>query len=300
MKASQSNDGACLNSVSTRAQALNWAKVYLAQATQPTDTPLLDAQLLLCKVLSISKASLFAWTDEPLSERQSKDFEALITQRFEGAPVAHLLGEQGFWSLDLNVDASTLIPRPETELLVEAVLELDLPAEALVIDLGTGTGAIALALASERPRWNLVGIDKSAEAVLLARTNAIKNNLSKVRFETGDWANAWQKNAHKPIHCIVSNPPYIDPSDPHLKQGDVRFEPLSALISDKQGMADIEIIAAQATTLLADQGWLAFEHGYDQGAAVAELLVSLGFNSVTTLKDYNDQDRVTFGKWLDQ
>lgn len=281
----------------TRQQALAWAQATLASAPQPTHSEALDAQLLLCEVLSVTHASLYAWPKKPLTPQQWQRFELLIQERCLGKPVAYLLGSQGFWSLDLTVDASTLIPRPETELLVEVVLALNLPHCARVVDLGTGCGAIALALASEKPHWHLTGVDQSLLAVNLAKVNALKCNLERVSFYQGNWAQGWVKEAHNPLHCMVSNPPYIDAQDPHLSQGDVRYEPLSALVADKHGMADIEAIAAQAAALLAAHGWLAFEHGYDQGAKVAKLLTRLGFNQVTQRQDYNGQDRVTFGQW---
>ena len=281
----------------TRQRALAWAKLSFSTAAQPTQSPALDAQLLLCKVLDVTNASLHAWPDKLLSMEQWSGFEALVQERCLGKPVAHLLGTQGFWSLDLQVDASTLIPRPETEMLVEIVLELNLPRCASVVDLGTGSGAIALALASENPHWQIVGVDQSLAAVNLAKANGFSSSLEQVKFCQGNWAHGWVKDDSKPLHCIVSNPPYIDAQDPHLNQGDVRYEPLSALVADNHGMADIETIAQQAAQLLEVDGWLVFEHGYDQGEKVAKLLASLGFNHVTTRKDYNGQDRVTFGQW---
>ncbi len=280
----------------SRAAALAWAQAQLVVVGQD-DSPKLDADLLLCHQLECASASLYAWPEKRLTDAQWQGFSALVEQRSLGRPIAHLLGQQGFWSLDLAVDASTLIPRPETELLVETVLSLDLPAQAQVIDLGTGTGAIALALASEQPQWQITGIDQSSDAVALAQKNAYACDLQQVQFEQGDWASGWVKDALAPIHCIVSNPPYIDAKDPHLSQGDVRYEPLSALVAGDHGMADIHTIAQQSSQLLATGGWLAFEHGYDQAAAVGQLLTRLGFVRVATQKDYNSQDRGTLGQW---
>jgi release factor glutamine methyltransferase len=284
----------------TREQALTLAKQALVAASSPTDSPRLDAELLLCHVLSVTSASLYTWPEQLLMPAQWQCYWLLVQARGLGKPIAHLIGRQGFWSLDLQVNESTLIPRPETELLVEVVLELNLPAQASVLDLGTGTGAIALALASEQPQWQVVGVDQSAEAVSLAQLNALRCNLPQVTFYQGDWAQGFVKDVRQPLHCVVSNPPYIDAQDPHLSQGDVRYEPLSALVANDHGMADINTIAQQAVQLLAVGGWLAFEHGYDQGLKVAKLLTRLGFERVVIRQDYNNQDRVTLGQWQGQ
>tara|TARA_B100000780_G_scaffold121586_1_gene85229 strand:- start:180 stop:1094 length:915 start_codon:yes stop_codon:yes gene_type:complete len=280
-----------------RQQALTWAKTALLGAVQPTDSARLDADLLLCHILGVTSASLYAWPEKALSKGQWRRFSLLVKERCEGKPIAHLLGQQGFWSLDLKVNASTLIPRPETELLVEVALALDLPTQAGVLDLGTGSGAIALALASEQPEWLITGVDQSAEAVSLAKINAHQFKLERVAFYQGNWAQGWVKDALKPLHCVVSNPPYIDAQNAHLRQGDLRYEPLSALVAKHQGMADIDIIAQQASQLLQPGGWLALEHGHDQGLKVATLLTHLGFDWVATRQDYNGHDRVTFGQW---
>jgi|TARA_B110001469_G_C9609177_1_gene302991 release factor glutamine methyltransferase len=289
-----------IGSSQTREQALTLAKQALGVGSSPTDSPRLDAELLLCHVLSVTSASLYTWPEKLLMPEQWQGYWLLVQARCLGQPIAHLIGRQGFWSLDLQVNGSTLIPRPETELLVAVVLELNLPAQASVLDLGTGSGAIALALASEQPQWQVVGVDQSAEAVSLAQRNALECNLTRVTFYQGDWAQGLVKDAHQPLHCVVSNPPYIDAQDPHLSQGDVRYEPLSALVANDHGMADINTIALQAVQLLAVGGWLAFEHGYDQGLKVAQLLTYLGFERVVTRQDYNAQDRVTLGQWQGQ
>jgi release factor glutamine methyltransferase len=279
-----------------RGDALAWAQAQL-KAAGVDDSPKLDAELLLCHGLSCTAASLYAWPEKPLTQPQWHTFSEQVLQRSQGQPIAHLLGRQGFWSLDLQVDASTLIPRPETELLVEVVLGLDLPSTAVVLDLGTGSGAIALALASERPQWHILGLDQSPAAIALAQKNAQTCQLPQVEFRLGNWAADMLKNPQQPINCIVSNPPYIDANDPHLNQGDVRYEPLTALVADDHGMADIKVIAQQAAGLLVAKGWLAFEHGYDQAELVQQLLHRLGYTFIDTQQDYNGQDRVTLGQW---
>lgn len=265
------------------------------QRLQPSsDSPRLDAELLLCHVLKKSRSFLLAWPEKELLDAQKADYEQLLQRRLLGEPVAHLIGSQAFWTIDLEVTADTLIPRPETETLVEQALEKLSQGVYRVADLGTGTGAIALALASERPGWQVVGCDRVDAAVDLAERNRRQLNIPNASFVLGNWFEPLDGT----FDMIVSNPPYIDPDDPHLQQGDVRFEPLSALISDKQGMADIESIADIARDYLNDGGWLLFEHGYDQGEQARQVLELLGYVDVETIQDLGARDRVTLGCWL--
>ncbi|WP_255483071.1 peptide chain release factor N(5)-glutamine methyltransferase [Marinobacterium marinum] len=264
-----------------------------AELAELSDTPRLDIELLLCDVLGKSRSWLFTWPDAKLSADQQERFKQLLTRRMQGEPVAHLLGYRDFWTLRLRVSPDTLIPRPDTETLVELALQLLPDRPARVADLGTGTGAIALALASERPRWQLIATDLNAGAVALARSNAQACHLANVEVLAGSWCQPLSGY----FDLIVSNPPYIDPNDPHLRQGDVRFEPLSALVAEDRGMADLCLIAEQARAFLRPGGWLLFEHGYDQGAAVRALLQSLGYVDVRTERDLGGNERVTQGLW---
>lgn len=267
----------------------------LASAELPdSDTARLDAELLLCHSIGKPRTYLRTWPERQPDAEQVRRFQALLSQRRSGVPVAYLLGEQGFWSLQLEVSEATLIPRPDTERLVEVALELGPQGAAEVLDLGTGTGAIALALAVERPHWRLTGVDRVAEAVALARRNAERLQIGNARFDQSDWFSAL---ANRRFNLIVSNPPYIAESDPHLRQGDVRFEPGSALVSGVDGLDDIRTLVQQAASHLQQAGWLLFEHGWQQADAVAQLLRAQGFEQVQSWRDLGGQLRVTGGQW---
>lgn len=253
----------------------------------------LDAELLLAFCLGKSRGYLRTWPEKNLSDEQQAQFAQLMARRKQGEPVAYLLGQQGFWSLDLEVAPHTLIPRPDTELLVETALAL-LPATPLkALDLGTGTGAIALALACERPGWHLTGVDRIEEAVALAARNAQRLGMVNARFLRSSWFTAL---AGERYQLIVSNPPYIASDDQHLAQGDVRFEPLSALVAGADGLDDIRLIIAQAPDYLEAQGWLMLEHGFDQAAAVRDLLRQGGFTAVESRRDLAGHERISLGR----
>ncbi|WP_271271446.1 peptide chain release factor N(5)-glutamine methyltransferase [Aliamphritea hakodatensis] len=252
----------------------------------------LDVELLLCHVLDKSRTYLMMHPDAVLSAEQQVQLEALLQRRIQGEPVAHLLGQWSFWSFDLAVNASTLIPRPDTECVVEKALELLPAGPAKVADLGTGTGAIALALATERPAWQVFAVDFVADAAELAEQNRRSLGLSNVTVLQGSWLEPVSED----LHMVVSNPPYIDPEDPHLAQGDVRFEPRSALVADDHGLADIRTISAQAWKQLHNEGWLLFEHGYDQAAAVQGILQAQGYSQVASAQDLAGNDRMTWGR----
>lgn len=271
-----------------REQALMWAQERLKGG----ESPKVDSEIILAHYLDCPRASLIAWPEKLLSENHWLGFQKAIKRRQLGEPVAYIIGEQGFWTLTLKTNPSTLIPRPETELLVEQVLSMTWPEHNKLLDLGTGTGAIGLALASEHPRWQVMGVDLNPEAVDLANQNAQLNSITNITFEQGSWA----ENVKPGWDCIASNPPYIDPKDAHIKQGDLRFEPLSALVAEDAGLADIKTITKQAWSLLNKNGWLLFEHGYNQGAQVREILLASGFDAVQTKLDYGQRERITFGQ----
>lgn len=266
-----------------------------------SDSARLDIEIILCHILQKNRTWLFTWPDKTLDDVQQKAFNDLFQRRRDGEPIAHIIGQREFWSLPLAVNNSTLIPRPDTELLVEITLELfaqDKPDQIRnCLDLGTGTGAIALALASEKPHWKLLGVDKSVEAIALAEKNRKQLHFNHVNVQQSDWFS--QIELHE-FDVIVSNPPYIDPRDPHLNQGDVRFEPRSALIADNHGLADIEFIIREGWNYLRNNGWLLLEHGYDQGKAVRELLRARGFVAVETRRDLGGNERVSLGKKLQE
>ncbi|MFP5420054.1 MAG: peptide chain release factor N(5)-glutamine methyltransferase [Gammaproteobacteria bacterium] len=257
-------------------------------------TPRLDAELLLAHVLGKSRSYLHTWPERELETEQLERYLAAIVRREAGEPVAYILGQQGFWSLELEVASHTLIPRPDTELLVETVLALLPATPAALLDLGTGTGAIALALASERPGWRLTGVDRVVEAVALAERNRARLNLNNASFIGSHWFSAL---AGQRYQLIVSNPPYIAADDRHLVEGDVRFEPSSALVAGADGLDDIRLIIQQAPDYLETGGWVLLEHGFDQAAAVRELLSARGFSAVESRRDLGGHERISLGRF---
>jgi release factor glutamine methyltransferase len=258
-----------------------------------SESPELDAQVLLRHVLQCDRSYFFTWPEREVPAAEATQFQALLAQRLQGLPIAHLIGTREFWSLSLHVNNSTLIPRPDTEILVERALQLELPDNARVLELGTGTGAIALALASERPAWQITAVDCVAEAVALARTNQQQLNIPNVAILQSDW---FSEVTAQPFDLVISNPPYIDPQDPHLQQGDVRFEPRSALVADNRGLADIEHIIAHAKPYLTANGWVLLEHGSEQAAAVQRIFATHRYNEIHTVQDYANLNRVTGAK----
>ena len=270
-------------------QALRTAAIRLASPDARH-----EAEQLLLHVIGRDRAWLFAHGDASLADEEASAFEALLARRVAGEPVAYLVGHRGFWTLDLQVSPATLIPRPETERLVELALER-LPDDRLlrIADLGTGTGAIALSLANERPQVQVVATDVSEDALRVAQANAKANDIDSVVFRCGSWL---APLAGERFDLIASNPPYVADGDPHLVQGDLRYEPSAALSSGTDGLDAIREIVAAAPAHLLPGGWLLLEHGWDQGEAIRALLIDTGFVDVATETDLEQRDRVTLGR----
>ena len=253
-----------------------------------------DADLLLAHVLERPRGWLFAHGDDPVPAAAAAAFGQLLARRLQGEPLAYITGHRGFWRFDLAVSPATLIPRPETELLVELSLaRMPQSGAHAVADLGTGSGAIALALACERPDVQVIATDVSDAALAVARGNARMLGLSNVDFRQGDW---FEPLRGERLALIASNPPYIALGDAHLEQGDLRFEPAGALSSGADGLDAIRAIAGQAPRHLLAGGWLLVEHGWEQGAAVRALLAGAGLLDVATHQDLEARDRVTLGR----
>ncbi|WP_323128866.1 peptide chain release factor N(5)-glutamine methyltransferase [Thiothrix litoralis] len=253
-----------------------------------------DAEILLAHCLQKSRTYLFAYPETAVDSLTEASFRELLAERLRGVPIAHITGQREFWTLNLKVTPDTLIPRPETELLVETALKLG-SSSSHILDLGTGTGAIAIAIASERPDVQVTACDFSAAALAVAQENAQVNSIHNVHFIQSDWFSALPAQR---FDMIVSNPPYIEADDPHLAQGDVRFEPLTALASGQDGLDDIRHLIQTAPQWLVNGGWLLLEHGYNQGQAVTALLQAAGFTQVRCLPDLAGNDRVSRGQWL--
>lgn len=287
-------------------------KEWLAQAIEdlaqknPTENSKIDALVLLQHATGKSRTQILAFDDSEIDEKVRLNLIALLDRRLKGEPIAYILGEKEFWSLPLNVSKGTLIPRPDTEILVEKALQIALekleknPPHFRILDLGTGTGAIALALASElssicqkqQISLEIIGVDLMPDVVALAQSNAERNNLN-VQF----LQSSWFENITGQFDLIVSNPPYIDAQDEHLGQGDVRFEPLSALVANDAGYADLRHIIELASSYLNSNGALLLEHGWQQGEKVRSIFQENHWEMVETVRDYGDNERVTLGFW---
>jgi len=269
-------------------------KYATSQLASNSDSARIDAELLLCYCLNKERSYLFTWPEKIIEEQQVETFQRLLQQRIEGVPVAYLIGSRDFWTLNLKVTKDTLIPRPETELLVETALE-KIPQDKpfSVLDLGTGTGAIALSIASERPLGQVLAVDVSAKALRVAKQNADDNRIDNVQFLQSSW---FEQIPDQTFDLIVSNPPYIEDNDPHLDQGDVRYEPKLALTSGFDGFDDIRKIISHSPQYIKLGGWLMFEHGYNQADYSRELLRQNGqFSEISSLFDLAGHKRVSLG-----
>ncbi|QIR29656.1 peptide chain release factor N(5)-glutamine methyltransferase [Kluyvera genomosp. 3] len=270
-----------------------WLQQAIA-ALQGGESPRRDAEILLGHVTGKSRTQVLAFDETELSAAQVDTLAALLSRRQRGEPVAHLVGTREFWSLPLFVSPATLIPRPDTECLVEQALARLPQTPCRILDLGTGTGAVALALASERPDCQVTAVDFIADAVALAQRNAVHLAINNITIVQSDWFSALDDQR---FAMIVSNPPYIDEQDEHLSQGDVRFEPKTALVAADQGLADLAHIISQGRAWLEPGGYMLLEHGWKQGAAVRELFSAAGYRQAQTCCDYGDNDRLTLAQW---
>ena len=255
----------------------------------------LDAEVLLAHSIGQSRSHLRAWPEKTLSETESRLFQALLRQRSQGTPVAYLLGEREFWSRSFKVNESVLIPRPDTELIIELALELLADQESCkIIDLGTGSGIIAITLAAERPKYQVLACDISQAALETATANAVRLKIGNIRFRLSNW---FEQIDGDDFDMVISNPPYIAADDPHLGQGDVRFEPKQALISPEQGLYDIRMLADQARQHLKAGAYILIEHGYQQHFAVQAILQQYDYQNIITHCDLAGNPRVTLGTW---
>lgn len=260
-------------------------------------TSRIEVQCLLQHVLGVQRAYLLAHPEQTLNETQQRKFDTLLTSRLRGEPIAHLLGEREFFGLNLKVTPATLIPRPDTELIVELALDrISQVQPCRVLDMGTGSGAIALVIAKNKPNVEVVAVDASQAALSVAIENARRLNITNASFLQSDWFSALNSQR---FDLIVSNPPYIASGDIHLSQGDLRFEPLSALASGVDGLDDIRRIISVAPHHLTSNGWLLLEHGYDQAESVRDLLTQRGFVEVFSANDIAAIERVTGGVFRD-
>jgi len=252
-----------------------------------------DAEILMAHVLESKRSFLYANPELELPDSRSEEFRKLVRQRAAGQPVAYLTGSAEFWSLPLKITPAVLIPRPDTECLVETALSRIPPqADWRIADIGTGSGAIALAIASERPKCEVHATDVSRACIEVAGDNAKRLGLRHIHLHCGSWHEPLRGN----FHVIVSNPPYIDADDPHLGQGDLRFEPRQALTPGADGMSAIRVIGRHAGSLLVGGGWLMFEHGWQQASATAAILKQAGFVQIETYRDLQGHERVTVGQ----
>lgn len=279
--------------MTTVKQALELSK----SLQRASDSWKLDGELLLAHVLGKPREYLFTWPDAQIEETNLKSFESLLSRRSQGEPVAYLTGSQAFWDFELVVNPSVLIPRPETELLVEKAIELsdELEFEQVAIaDLGTGSGAIAIALAKHNAAWQITAVDKSADALAVAKNNGDRLSASNISFFLSSWCSALSESS---FDIIAANPPYVEAGDAHLSEGSLPFEPMMALVAEGQGLADIQHIIDESKRCLKAGGWLIIEHGFDQSSAVTQLMGVAGYKKIGINADLAGIDRIAFGQW---
>lgn len=269
-------------------------KLGTRELKSKTDIADLESSLLLAHVLDVKRAYLHTWPEKQLDVSQEQQFLKLVNRRKLGEPLAYILGHKEFWSLDFIVTPDVLIPRPETELLVECVLRKIPHETALVADLGTGSGVIGLVLASEKPNWTIHATDKSEQALTIAQLNKKNLNIQNVTFHLGNWC---EPLPDIQFDVIVSNPPYIADNDPELQEDVLRFEPHSALISPEEGLKDIHDIIFSSRQYLKPNGLLCVEHGYRQAKEIARILEQAGYTDREIVKDLAGLDRVTIASW---
>ena len=273
----------------------HWLDWGCQQLAGHSDSAQLDSEVLLCHCLQKTRSYLRTWPDAALHAQHSSAYQQVIQQRQGGLPVAYLLGEREFWSRPFTVSPEVLIPRPDSELLIERALQHIAPQQsARLIDLGTGSGMLAITLAAERPQLSIIAVDQSPAALAIAQANAARHGVQQIEFIHSDWFAAVPAQH---FDIVLSNPPYIDPDDPHLQQGDVRFEPRAALVSADKGLHDLTRIADHARHYLADNGLLLLEHGYNQAPALLERLSALNYQHIACHTDLAGNPRVTAATW---
>lgn len=279
-------------------QCLNNAQSKLSSFDSESDTGAakLEAEVLLAFALNKSRSHLYTWPEQVLDDSQLEQFNSLVERRYRGEPIAYITGVREFWGLPITVTPDTLIPRPETEHLVEIALQ-NIPEDqaCFVADLGTGSGAIALAIASERSNASIEASDVSEAAIAVAKINQAQLNLPNISFKLGRWFEAFTTQK---FNIIVSNPPYVAEQDPHLERGDLRFEPVTALSSGADGLEDIKIIIEQARDYLTEGAYLLLEHGFNQADDIIDLFENSGYSDVQCFRDYGERERATIGRWL--
>lgn len=267
----------------------------VADILKSKNLPTLEVEILLAEALQSERTQIRAYPDRELTAEEELNFKELLERRYEGEPIAYILGHKEFWSMDFIITPSVLIPRPDSELLVELVLEeLTENSKDYILELGTGSGAIALAIASERKKLQIIATDESKDALEIAKENAKKFKIKNVSFVQGDWFEAF-KSEHK-FNLILSNPPYVAYNDPHLMTGDLRYEPHNALVAGRDGMSDIHKIVSSAANYLTPNGWLYIEHGYDQEHLVQDEFVMHGYKEIQCHRDLSGVPRVTVGQ----